>query len=103
MRMRGRIASLIAAALLAGAVATANSALPAGERVIVADPPKAVADFALTNAHGHDVKFSEFRGQPVLVFFGFTHCPDVCPTALLKLQRLKRSAPEDFANRKSVV
>lgn len=102
--MRGRFASFIATALLlASAAASADNTLPAADRVILADPPKPIADFALTDAHGHDRKFSEFQGRPVLVFFGFTHCPDVCPTALVKLQRLVRSAPEEFAAVKVVM
>lgn len=38
--------------------------------------------FALTDEDGRSVTDQTYRGKWVLVFFGFTHCPDVCPTAL---------------------
>jgi len=39
-------------------------------------------DFALTDHEGNDVGPESLLGQPSLVFFGFTYCPDVCPTTL---------------------
>ncbi|HET9329775.1 MAG TPA: SCO family protein, partial [Steroidobacteraceae bacterium] len=36
---------------------------------------------------------ADLAGTPTLVFFGFTHCPDVCPTTLVKLAQVKKSAP----------
>src|SRR6478736_5841605 len=46
---------------------------------------RAVAEFELRDAAGQPFTRASLRGQPTLVFFGFTHCPDVCPTTLLKL------------------
>jgi protein SCO1/2 len=40
------------------------------------------APFTLTNQHGKRVSLSDFRGKVVLLYFGFTFCPDVCPTDL---------------------
>ena len=40
------------------------------------------ADFRLADAEGKMRSLSEFRGKVVVVVFGFTHCPDVCPTTL---------------------
>lgn len=42
-------------------------------------------DFALTDHDGRPRSLADFRGQVVAVFFGFTHCPDVCPTTLAEL------------------
>ncbi|UZO94568.1 SCO1/SenC family protein (plasmid) [Roseomonas mucosa] len=38
--------------------------------------------FSLTDHRGRTVTEADFRGRPMAVFFGFTHCPDVCPTTL---------------------
>jgi protein SCO1 len=46
--------------------------------------------FTLVDQHGKVVTEKDFLGKPFLVFFGFTHCPEVCPTTLLDLtQRLQ--------------
>jgi protein SCO1/2 len=60
------------------------------ERTLLATPPRAVADFELTTHEGKPFKLSQLRGAPVLVFFGFSHCPTVCPTALEQLRELER-------------
>lgn len=52
--------------------------------------PKALADFALTDESGHAFTRAMLTAAPTLVYFGFTHCPDVCPTTLLKLAQLRR-------------
>lgn len=41
--------------------------------------------FALTDQSGQPITEAAFRGQPTAVFFGFTHCPEVCPTTLFEL------------------
>jgi protein SCO1 len=41
--------------------------------------------FALTDYNGKPRTLEDFRGQVVVMFFGFTHCPDVCPTTLAEL------------------
>lgn len=44
--------------------------------------------FALVNHHGEPVSEQDFLGEPHLVFFGFTHCPDVCPTKLWEMSEI---------------
>jgi protein SCO1 len=51
-----------------------------------------VADFTLSDIYGRPFTKADLAGAPTLVFFGFTHCPDVCPTTLLKLARVKKAA-----------
>jgi protein SCO1/2 len=51
--------------------------------------------FSLVDAAGKPVTDADFRGRPMLVFFGFTHCPEVCPTTLLEMTGwLKALGPE---------
>ena len=55
--------------------------------------PRAVVDFQLTDSLGRPFTAHELQGKPSLVFFGFTHCPDVCPTTLAKLAQVKKISP----------
>jgi protein SCO1/2 len=43
------------------------------------------APFALTDQKGQPITEAAFRGHPSAVFFGFTHCPEVCPTTLFEM------------------
>src|SRR5262245_54801529 len=54
--------------------------------------PRPIEDFALTDEAGKPFTLTELKGQPTLVFFGFTHCPDVCPTTLARLAQITKSA-----------
>lgn len=42
-------------------------------------------DFALTDQNGKPRTLADFRGKAVVVFFGYTHCPDVCPTMMAEM------------------
>lgn len=54
-------------------------------------------DFTLTSAKG-PVALHDYRGKVVLVYFGYTYCPDVCPTALAATaEGLKQLRPEELA------
>jgi protein SCO1/2 len=48
--------------------------------------------FTLTTAEGKSLTDKDLRGAPFLVFFGFTHCPDVCPTKLFEISETLRAA-----------
>jgi protein SCO1/2 len=54
--------------------------------------PKPVGDFRLTDTTGRAFTRDDLAGGPTLVFFGFTHCPDVCPTTLMKLAQVRQRA-----------
>ena len=54
--------------------------------------------FKLTNQNGQVVTDQDLKGHPFLVFFGFTHCPDVCPTTLFEVSEILRALGPD-ANR----
>ncbi|HTT42630.1 MAG TPA: SCO family protein [Steroidobacteraceae bacterium] len=54
---------------------------------------RALPDFTLLDGSGRIFSRAQLAGAPALVFFGFTHCPDVCPTTLLKLAQVHRQLP----------
>ena len=51
-------------------------------------------DFALVDQDGRAVTAADFRGRHMLVFFGFTNCPDVCPMSLQRIAEALDAAPE---------
>jgi protein SCO1/2 len=52
-------------------------------------------EFSLTDHDGKRRTLSDFRGKVVVVFFGFTHCPDVCPTTLAELSGAMKKIGKD--------
>lgn len=53
--------------------------------------------FTLVNGAGQTVTDADFAGKPMLVYFGFTYCPDICPTELLSIADAIDMLPEDTA------
>ena len=51
--------------------------------------------FELRDSDGKPRKLSDFQGKAVLLFFGFTQCPDVCPTALTRASAVKKQLGAD--------
>lgn len=51
--------------------------------------PRALADFRLERSDGKPLTAADFKGQWNLVFFGFTHCPDICPGTLGVLKQVR--------------
>jgi protein SCO1/2 len=52
-------------------------------------------DFQLIDHHGRPRTLADFRGKAVVLFFGYTQCPDVCPTTLFELaEAMKRLGPD---------
>ena len=51
------------------------------------ETPRALPEFELTDHHGKTFTLDNLRGQWTLVFFGFTHCPDICPTTMALLSQ----------------
>lgn len=54
---------------------------------------RALTPFALDGSDGRPVDGARLSGKHQLVFFGFTHCPDVCPTALSVMREVERGLP----------
>lgn len=54
-----------------------------------APPPSTIGGpFALTDQNGRTVTEKDLLGKPTLIFFGYTHCPDVCPTTLFEVSEV---------------
>jgi protein SCO1/2 len=51
--------------------------------------------FRLTDQSGAAVTEKNLQGKPSIIFFGFTHCPDVCPTALFEMSEILRAMGKD--------
>ena len=51
--------------------------------------------FQLTDQSGATVTEKDLQGRPTLIFFGFTHCPDVCPTSLFEISEVLRAMGKD--------
>jgi len=63
------------------------------------DPPRAAPDFALRGSNGAELKLSKYRGKVVALGFGYTSCPDVCPTTLAYLADARKklgASAQDF-------
>jgi protein SCO1 len=83
-----RLALIVLAGLTVGAAAALAIFPAARERLLPQSVPSVGqalvgGPFALTDQTGKRVTDKDFRGRYLLVFFGFTNCPDVCPSALL--------------------
>ena len=78
-------ALLFAMAMIASAALAADT-LKAG----TFDPPRAAPDFSLKGSDGTELQLSRYRGKVVVLGFGFTHCPEVCPTTLAMLAKARK-------------
>jgi protein SCO1/2 len=82
---------VMAALVVAAAVAVAPRPAPRFHGTTYTEVLPA-GEFSLTDHDGRPVSLRSYRGAPVLLFFGYTHCPDVCPLTLDKLTRALRTA-----------
>lgn len=90
--------------ILAGIVALVLAALLTGCERAPQQPALQLTDitgadfgrgFSLTDHNGRARTLADFRGKVVTVFFGFTHCPDVCPTTLAEMAQVMRELGPD--------
>lgn len=79
----------MALGLLAALLLASCSSPPPYKSKIIPDSPVAPA-FTLTDQYGQPRSLSDFRGKVVSLFFGFTHCPDICPTHLARQAEVMR-------------
>ena len=82
-------ALLTACALALPACSPQDAGRPALRGQALHDAPYA-RDFHLIDADGQPRSLADFKGKVVVVFFGYTQCPDVCPTTLLELAQARQ-------------
>jgi protein SCO1/2 len=61
----------------------------------VVQPAAVGGPFQLTDQNGKAVTDASLKGKPTLIFFGYTHCPDVCPTSLFEMSEVLRAMGKD--------
>ncbi|MCZ7569458.1 MAG: SCO family protein [Ardenticatenaceae bacterium] len=84
--LRLGLAAVAVVTLLAGA--SMLMAQPYTFHGSLINPPIPASDFILTDQHGQRFRLSDQTGHVVLLFFGYTSCPDVCPTPLTKFKQV---------------
>lgn len=88
---------LMIAAFAAGLVLCLGVVLLVAQRGSVSVPQASAVGgpFKLIDQDGRTVTEQDMKGKPFLVFFGFTHCPDVCPTTLFDMSEIFRKLGPD--------
>lgn len=66
------------------------------------EPGVELADFTLPASTGADMSLSDLRGSYVLMFFGYTHCPDFCPTTMANYKLIQQDLGDDAGRLKFV-
>jgi protein SCO1/2 len=97
MRSRNLIIAFVLGAAIAAGLATAlrmNGEATGPIRATVLPAGNELPQFTLLDDNGNTIDRSVFTGQWDLVFFGFTHCPDICPTTLQTLARVGQQLAE---------
>jgi protein SCO1/2 len=92
MQRRFAIKSIATGALWAGAAAVLMACGEKKPQFSAVDLTGAdyARDFSLPDADGQVRSLQDFRGKAVVVFFGYTQCPDVCPTTMAELAQAKK-------------
>jgi|SRR5437588_5527861 len=89
---------LVLAAFMAGLVLCFGAVLLVNERLSPSTGAQTAAiggPFRLTDQNARTVTDEDLKGRPFLVFFGFTRCPDVCPTTLFEVSEILRQLGPD--------
>jgi len=71
--------------------------------IILLPQSRNVPDLKLTDQDGQPVALDSLKGKWTLLFFGYTFCPDICPTTLAQLRQIKSELPKDAVDKLRVV
>ena len=97
MLKRNTLKKIAIGALWVGAAGIFSACSPKGPKFQGVDLTGAEygRDLPLTDQFGKERSIKDFAGKVVVVFFGYTQCPDVCPTSMSELAEVKRSLGAD--------
>ncbi|MEU4034119.1 SCO family protein [Streptomyces collinus] len=85
-------------------VAVVSEESGAGKAATVLDQPFEKPDLVLTDTHGKKFDLrAETKGHPTLLYFGYTHCPDICPTTMSNIAVAAKALPKAERDRLRVV
>lgn len=105
MAMAGKRRILPLAVFLVGLLILGGALMLQLREISTANAPAPSAiggPFTLTDQNGKTVTEKDFKGKPTLIFFGFTRCPDICPTTLFEITEMLNAAGKD-AERVNIV
>lgn len=71
--------------------------------VILLPQSRNLPDLTMTNQDGQPVQIDELKDKWTLLFFGYTYCPDICPTTLAQLRQIKSELPQSSLSKLRVV
>ncbi|MCY1410841.1 hypothetical protein D3C76_427630 [compost metagenome] len=71
--------------------------------IILLPQSRTVPSLEMTDQNGQPVAVDQLKGKWSLLFFGYTFCPDICPTTLAQLRQVKSELPKDAVDRLQVV
>ncbi len=92
---RVMLVAALAAGLLGGCDRLGGAAQKPSFKAVDITGAEYARELSLTDADGKPRQLSDFKGKVTLVFFGYTQCPDVCPTTLAELAAVKRELGAD--------
>jgi len=92
---RVMLVAALAVAVLGGCDRLGGGAQKAPFKAVDITGAEYARELSLTDAEGKPRQLSDFKGKVTLVFFGFTQCPDVCPSTLAELAAVKRELGKD--------
>jgi len=97
MNKRNALKVIAGYATLMGATGIFSACSPAGPKFTAIDITGAdyAKDFTLTDHNGQVRTLKDFQGKVVMMFFGYTQCPDVCPTSMAEMAEIKKLLGKD--------
>jgi protein SCO1/2 len=90
--------SIVALLLMSSVLLLSACGRPYQYTATVLEPAKPVTDFTINDQHGQPFQLSAQQGKVTLIYFGYTSCPDFCPTTMGDWKQVKQLLGADAAN-----